>query len=330
MSTEAVTWAMDRAPMPRTEKGKPDTTGRHVLQVLAEHASPDGTGAHPSVLRIQYRTGYDRATIQRALRRLEKAGLIAKDGIREGRTRYKLTLHLTRPQTDWSDLEREEDDIRAAAAERKRRSRAKSVTHAESVTVTDREGVTVTDAESVTADVTHAESGRHALKVRSSRTERSPNHQQPSDNQLLKDSSPAADREQHAPGARGQDGNDEKKDHHLAAFGAFWTNYPKKRDREEAKKAWIAAIERGVEPKRMVDAAQAYARERHGKDPQFTKFPTTWLNKGCYDDEPDPEPGKADLRPVGGRKHQPYTPPTDHSVYENGFHSHARSQASGE
>jgi hypothetical protein len=87
-----------------------------------------------------------------------------------------------------------------------------------------------------------------------------------------------------------------KKDHHLEAFGAFWSNYPKKRDREEAKKAWIAAIERGVEPKRMVDAAQAYARERADKDPQYTKYPANWLNKGCYDDEPD----RPQLRAVSG------------------------------
>jgi hypothetical protein len=36
------------------------------------------------------------------------------------------------------------------------------------------------------------------------------------------------------------------------------------------------------------------------------------------------------LRAVGGRKHTPFQPPTDHSVYENGFQTHARSQASGE
>lgn len=28
--------------------------------------------------------------------------------------------------------------------------------------------------------------------------------------------------------------------------------------------------------------------------------------------------------------HTPFEPPTDHSVYENGFHSHARPPASGE
>lgn len=100
-------------------------------------------------------------------------------------------------------------------------------------------------------------------------------------------------------------------DLHLKAFGAFWINYPKKRDREEAKKAWIAAIRRGVDPQQMVDRAQAYAHERKGKDAQFTKYPTTWLNKGCYDDEPDPqpEPGRPQLRAVSGG-YQPHQQPT--------------------
>jgi DNA-binding Lrp family transcriptional regulator len=294
---------MDHAPMLRTEKGKPDTTARHVLQALAEHARRDGTNAHPSVLRIQYRTGYDRTTVQRALRRLEKGGLIVRDGMTESRTRWKLAMHLRRPDSDWSDLEREEDEFRAAAAERKRRSRSKGVTHSESVTVTGGEGVTVTDAESVTADVTHATPSRHALKVRPSRTERRPNHQQPSDNQLLKDSS--------SPAAQADEPSEQL---HLEAFGAFWTVYPKKRAREEAKKAWIAAIKRGAPPQHMVDRAQAYARERFGQDPKYTKYPATWLNKGCYDDEPDPQPGPQ-LRAVSGGW-QPYQQP-DPSAYEN-------------
>ncbi|MYR73036.1 MULTISPECIES: hypothetical protein [unclassified Streptomyces] len=87
---------------------------------------------------------------------------------------------------------------------------------------------------------------------------------------------------------------------HLEAFGAFWLSYPKKKAREEAKKAWIAALARGADPKRIVDAAQAYARERAQQDPTYTKYPATWLNKGCYDDEPDPAPGLPQIRAVGG------------------------------
>lgn len=308
MSNEAVTWAMDDAPMPRTEKGKPDTTARHVLQALAEHAKPDGTNSHPSVLRVQYRTGYDRTTVQRALRRLENSALIARDGTVDGRTRWKLAMELRRPATDWGELEREENEFRAAAAERKRRSRSKTVTHAESVTVTGVKAVTVTDAESVTADVTDATPSRHALKVRPSRTERRPNHQQPSDNQLLKDSSsPAA-----------QEDDEPAEDLRLDAFGAFWINFPRKRNREEAKLAWIAAVRRGIDPQHMVDGAQRYARERAGEESQFTKYPATWLNKGCYDDEPDPQPepnGRPQLKAVSGGW-RPFQNPENQDVYD--------------
>ncbi|RLU79254.1 hypothetical protein CTZ27_37045 [Streptomyces griseocarneus] len=185
MSTEAVKWAMDDAPMPRTEKGKPDTTARHVLQALAEHAHKDGSNAHPSVLRIQYRTGYDRRTVQRAQRRLEDAGLISTDGTVRGRIRWQLHLELRRPASDWAELEAEEEAERAAAAERKRRSRAKRVTHSGDVTVTHSESVTDPDVThskcgrhaSEVRDVTHSASGRHALNA--ARTINKPSEEPP-------------------------------------------------------------------------------------------------------------------------------------------------------
>lgn len=95
---------------------------------------------------------------------------------------------------------------------------------------------------------------------------------------------------------------------HLEAFGAFWLTYPKKKAREEAKRAWIAAINRGAKPEHIVKAAQAYARERAQQDPKFTKYPATWLNKGCYDDEPDPVPsGLPQLRSINGTNGQTLT-----------------------
>lgn len=88
---------------------------------------------------------------------------------------------------------------------------------------------------------------------------------------------PQRDKEEDAPAV----------DHHLKAFGAFWLTYPKKKSREDAKRAWIAAMERGANPEHIIDAAQSYARERAQQDPTYTKHPATWLDKGCYDDEPD-------------------------------------------
>ncbi|WP_061443821.1 helix-turn-helix domain-containing protein [Streptomyces sp. CCM_MD2014] len=178
MSHEAVTWAMDDAPMLRTEKGKPDSTARNVLQVLAEHANKRGHNARPSVPKIRYRTGYERRTVQRALRRLEDAGLIKATGVHNDVTIYALALHVKRPATDWTELLEEEEQDKAAAKERQRKARAKraaatAVTHSDAVTVTDSDDVTeggVTDSDDARhaveeRDVTHSESGCHALKA---------------------------------------------------------------------------------------------------------------------------------------------------------------------
>lgn len=186
---------MDDAPMLLTEKGRPDTTARHVLQALAEHAHKNGTSAHPSNRRLQYRTGYDERTIRRALRRLEGGGLIAADGTVGGRQRWNLAMHLIRPESDWTDLEAAEEQMRKAAAERVRRHRAKRVTDSAPVTETDSECVTgtdVTDSAPVRnglgvryeTDVTHSESVRNALSApRTIRnhptTEPSENHHHP-------------------------------------------------------------------------------------------------------------------------------------------------------
>lgn len=100
-------------------------------------------------------------------------------------------------------------------------------------------------------------------------------------------------------------------------FGAFWLVYPKKRAKETARKAWAAAIKRGADPAAIVAAATAYAHERAQQDPKFTKHPATWLNAGCYDDEPEqPAPR---LRVVGSN-YQPFQcPPPEAYANDLGF-----------
>jgi hypothetical protein len=145
---------MRDAPMLLTDKGKPDTTARHVLAAQAEFANADGTESRPSLLTLQYRTGYDRRTIQRALRRLEVAKQIKQTGVVNGCPEYKLALRLKRPASDLEVLKKEEEQRQEQDAERQRRHRAKRVTHSDDVTVTDAECVTepdVTDADAVTS-----------------------------------------------------------------------------------------------------------------------------------------------------------------------------------
>ncbi|MGW0312063.1 helix-turn-helix domain-containing protein [Streptomyces flavidovirens] len=317
MSNEAVHWAMDRAPMLRTEKGKPDTTSRHVLQALAEHAHKDGSNAHPSVLRIQYRTGYDRRTVQRALRRLEDAKLISRDGMVQDRIKWQLAMSLTRPASDWEEIERAEEAEREATAARVRKHRqAKRVTDSASVTESD-----VTDSASVSnaLELRYVTDSASVCNARSAAlTTNQPSVQPPV---TKNSSSPAAQTDAPAPSVAAISPTLAKggpqQDHYLEAFGAFWLTYPKKKSREEAKKAWVAAIERGADPQHIVDAAQGYARERAGEDPKFTKHPATWLNKGCYDDEPDTL-GKPQLRAVSGDGYRPFQLPKNVD-YSKGF-----------
>lgn len=120
MSVEAVKWAFYESPMLLTEKGNPDTTARQVLSVLAEHANEYGTNSHPSPPRIRFATGLDERTIQRALGRLEAAGLIAKDGVvYTGTIRWKLDMSKVRPESEWA--------VMAAEAEEKKRTEAARV-----------------------------------------------------------------------------------------------------------------------------------------------------------------------------------------------------------
>lgn len=152
---------MDDAPMLSTPAGKPDATARWVLAAVAERADKHGHNAHPSIADIRYRTGLDRSTVQRALRRLEAAGLLMRDGSVGGRTRWRLAMDLRRPASDWAAVEDEDESDRKAAAERVRRHRAKAVTGAAPVTETGTAPATepdVTGVECVTdTDVTHSD-----------------------------------------------------------------------------------------------------------------------------------------------------------------------------
>jgi hypothetical protein len=68
-------------------------------------------------------------------------------------------------------------------------------------------------------------------------------------------------------------------------FGAFWSAYPKRVEEAAALKAFIAAVEQGVDPEVLIAGAKRYTIERAEKNPDYTKHPATWLNKGCWTDE---------------------------------------------
>ena len=77
MSVEAISWALNLAPVPADRNGQPSSACKFVLVGLANHAGPDGTGAFPAVATLVRYTGLSERTVQTCLDRLEAAGVIS-------------------------------------------------------------------------------------------------------------------------------------------------------------------------------------------------------------------------------------------------------------
>ncbi len=76
MSVEAISWAMNLAPVPSDSNGKPSSSCRFVLVAIANHADPYGEDAFPSVATLMRYTDLSERTVRTCLDRLEAAGVI--------------------------------------------------------------------------------------------------------------------------------------------------------------------------------------------------------------------------------------------------------------
>jgi Helix-turn-helix domain len=77
VSVEAISWALNLAPVPADRGGQPSSACKFVRVGLANHAGPDGTGAFPSVATLVRYTGLAERTVRTCLDRLAAAGIIA-------------------------------------------------------------------------------------------------------------------------------------------------------------------------------------------------------------------------------------------------------------
>src|SRR6266516_3738898 len=77
MSVEAISWALNLAPVPADRGGQPSSACKFVLVGLADHAGPDGTVAFPSVATLVRYTGLSERTVPTRLDRLQAEGIIS-------------------------------------------------------------------------------------------------------------------------------------------------------------------------------------------------------------------------------------------------------------
>lgn len=82
-----------------------------------------------------------------------------------------------------------------------------------------------------------------------------------------------------------------------AAFDAFWSVYPRKVGKPEARKAWKAAT-RKADPASIIAAASAYSEQTLAEktEPRFIKHPGPWLNAERWADfQPNSQPDDDDF-----------------------------------
>ncbi len=66
-------------------------------------------------------------------------------------------------------------------------------------------------------------------------------------------------------------------------FAEFWEAYPRKTAKDDARKAWMKATKRAKPAEIMAGLARATFDQR--EFPRFVPHPTTWLNRGQWQDE---------------------------------------------
>jgi len=71
-------------------------------------------------------------------------------------------------------------------------------------------------------------------------------------------------------------------------FGEFWKEYPRKLDKGAAFKAFRSALKVATF-EQILAGAIAY-RNDPNRDPEFTKYPATWLNADAWENEIQPSP----------------------------------------
>lgn len=87
-----------------------------------------------------------------------------------------------------------------------------------------------------------------------------------------------------------------------AAFNEFWAAYPKRKAKDAARKAFDRALDR-IPGDALATILAGIERAMPGwDDPKFIPHPASWLNAGCWDDDP---PAPRTLSPRQANDRQP-------------------------
>lgn len=76
-------------------------------------------------------------------------------------------------------------------------------------------------------------------------------------------------------------------------FEEFWKAHPRPRDRDKSSRLFANAVKAGIDPKRIVKAAERYANENAGNKAMYVAYSCNWLEARRWEDYPDDPQVKA-------------------------------------
>lgn len=314
---KAIRWAKTVPPV-RRKDGKPDSVAQHVLLVLATFADKDGR-ARPGLSTLARETYLADDTVGGALDRLVTAGLIARGGSFNGTTVWSLNLSVGPDGAIEAERKERLERARIKRNERQVRfKRGRQVTVPETVTGDGAEDRYLTVPEGVTQPISNG-AGRRQVTVPET-VSNGAGHRQvtvpTSSSSQVTPAVTAIELPLNCQGTATIPGSaNAANDHAPLSFEDFYSIYPRKRAPADARKAWNKIVggskkAPAVDPAVIVAGARRFAAERAGENPQFTPYPASWLNDGCWADEPDrPPPQKAN-------GYQPWRNPEDQGAYD--------------
>lgn len=75
---------------------------------------------------------------------------------------------------------------------------------------------------------------------------------------------------------------------HATRFDEFWATYPRKVGKDKCRAKYTAAIKRAGDEQTVIDGAHRLAADPNLPEKQYIPHPTTWLERGGWNDEPLP------------------------------------------
>jgi Helix-turn-helix domain len=216
--------------------------------------------AWPSYERIAKDTGTSRASVARAVRKLDELALIQRSGGYKGRSNSYVPAFRIEEQEDRAARESSDIDASDAIAPSHKR-----------------------DLNSLTDETTSVS----AIRLNPSTTPRSNQRRGgggiPSGPPALRAPAGGA-----PPLVNKKPTGQQRAATSPDGFEAFWQEYPKKEGRNNAIRAYRSAIVQGVNPVLLAEKAEQYAVAKAVVDPRYLKMPASWLQDQCWLEDPQP------------------------------------------